>query len=104
MVELNNGNKEKKNYFNSFPDGKKLKYNKGIRGAEIAANISKSLEKKSIAVKLNEEYKDLSDKIENDAKIEIITIDSTIGLEIMRHTLTAQVLAKAIKNLYPNQN
>ena len=25
----------------------------------------------------------------------------TKALEIMRHTLTAQVLAKAIKNLYP---
>ena len=32
----------------------------------------------------------------------IITIDSEDGLEIMRHTLTAQVLAKAIKNLYPD--
>ena len=101
MVELNNGNKEKKTILISFPDGKKEKFNKGIKGIEIAASISKSLEKKSIAIKLNEEYKDLSDKIENDAKIEIITTDSTIGLEIMRHTLTAQVLAKAIKNLYP---
>ena len=101
MVELNNENKEKKTILLSFPDGKKEKFNKGIKGIEIAASISKSLEKKSIAIKLNEEYKDLSDKIENDAKIEIITTDSTIGLEIMRHTLTAQVLAKAIKNLYP---
>ena len=100
MVELNNINKEK-NYFDLLSDGKKEKFNKGIKGIEIAASISKSLEKKSIAIKLNEEYKDLSDKIENDAKIEIITTDSTIGLEIMRHTLTAQVLAKAIKNLYP---
>ena len=92
---------KKKNYFDLLSDGKKEKFNKGIKGIEIAASISKSLEKKSIAIKLNEEYKDLSDKIENDAKIEIITTDSTIGLEIMRHTLTAQVLAKAIKNLYP---
>ena len=75
MVELNNGNKEKKTILISFPDGKKEKFNKGIKGIEIAASISKSLEKKSIAIKLNEEYKDLSDKIENDAKIEIITTD-----------------------------
>ena len=94
--------KEKKeNILITFPDGKKLKYNKGIRGEEIAANISKSLEKKSIAVKVNGELKDLSDEISDDAKIEIVTIDSEGGLEIMRHTLTAQVLAKAIKNLYP---
>ena len=43
-------------------------------------------------------------KLTNDAKIEIITIESDKGLEIMRHTLTAQVLAKAIKNLYPSQS
>jgi threonyl-tRNA synthetase len=34
--------------------------------------------------------------------VSIITIDSDEGLEIMRHTLTAQVLARAVKNLYPD--
>ncbi len=91
----------KKNILITFPDGKKLKYNKGIRGIEIAGDISKSLEKKSVAVKVNGELKDLSDEIDNDSKVEIITNDTESGLEIMRHTLTAQVLAKAIKNLYP---
>ena len=37
----------------------------------------------------------------HDANISIITIDSEEGLEIMRHTLAAQVLARAVKNLYP---
>ena len=94
--------KEEKNFiYITFPDGKKVKFNKGIKGIEIAASISKSLEKKSIAVKINGESKDITDTINNDATIEILTIDSESGLEIMRHTLTAQVLAKAIKNLYP---
>ena len=39
--------------------------------------------------------------ITEDAEINIITKDSDEGLEIMRHTLTAQVLAKAIKTIYP---
>jgi threonyl-tRNA synthetase len=43
----------------------------------------------------------LLDPITDDSDISIITIDSEAGLEIMRHTLTAQVLAKALKNLYP---
>ena len=93
--------KDKKNILITLPDGKKLKYNKGVRGIEIAGNISKSLEKKSVAVKVNGELKDLSDEINNDSKVEIITNETESGLEIMRHTLTAQVLAKAIKNLYP---
>ena len=90
-----------KNILISFPDGKKKEFSKGIKGLDIARNISKSLEKKSVAMKVNGEFKDLSDEINNDSKIEIVTIESEDGLEIMRHTLTAQVLAKAIKNLYP---
>ena len=45
---------------------------------------------------------DLCDSIKSDSTVEIITLDSDEGLEIMRHTVAAQVLAKAIKNLYPN--
>ena len=44
---------------------------------------------------------DLCDPIETDSEVSIITINSDDGLEIMRHTLSAQVLARAIKNLYP---
>ncbi len=96
-----NVKEEKKYIYITFPDGKKVKFHRGIKGIEIAASISKSLEKKSIAMKINGESKDLTDTINNDAKIEILTIESDSGLDIMRHTLTAQVLAKAIKNLYP---
>ncbi len=102
VVKLKMDKKEEnKTIIIAFPDDRKVKYDVGIRGIEIAGNISKSLEKKSIAIKVNGELKDLSDEINCDAKIEIVTIDSDDGLEIMRHTLTAQVLAKAIKNLYP---
>ena len=46
--------------------------------------------------------RDLSDTLEKDATVSIITLKDEIGLDIMRHTLTAQVLAKAIKNLFPD--
>jgi len=52
-------------------------------------------------VKVDGEERDLHDVIKSDCSISIITIDSNEGLEIMRHTLTAQVLARAIKNIYP---
>ncbi|MEL0232580.1 MAG: threonine--tRNA ligase, partial [Hyphomicrobiales bacterium] len=58
--------------------------------------------KAAIAVSVNGIQKDLCDPIVEDSKVSIITIDSDEGLEIMRHTLTAQVLARAVKNLYPN--
>ena len=98
MVNLENKN----NILVTFPDGKQKEFCKGISGKEIAASISKSLEKKAIATKVNNEYRDLSDQITSDSKVEVVTLDAEIGLDIMRHTLTAQVLAKAIKRLYPD--
>ncbi len=86
----------------TFPDGNKREFVKGINGLELAKSISKTLERKAIALKINNEYKDLVDEINIDADIEIITIDTSIGLDIMRHTIAAQVLAKALKNLYPD--
>ena len=85
----------------TFPDGKTKEYQKGITGYEIAESIAKSLAKIAIAVSVDNVQKDLSDSIISDSSISIITLDHDEGLEIMRHTLTAQVLAKAIKNLYP---
>ena len=49
---------------------------------------------------MNGEQRDLLDELPDNSSVSIITIQSDEGLEIMRHTLTAQVLAKAIKNLY----
>ena len=86
----------------TFPDGNKREFVKGINGLELAKSISKTLERKAIALKINNEYKDLVDTINIDADVEIVTIDTSIGLDIMRHTLAAQVLAKALKNLYPD--
>ena len=74
---------------------------KEINGFVIAESISKSLLKKAVAISVNGEQKDLCDSITEDSEIKIITRDSDEGLEIMRHTLTAQVLARAIKIIYP---
>ena len=85
----------------SFPDGRKKKYEKGITGQEIADDISKSLSKNAVAIEVNGIQMDLCDQINNDASISLITLNDEKGIDIMRHTLTAQVLARAIKNLFP---
>ena len=85
----------------TFPDGNKRIYDKGVSGYQIAESIAKSLAKEAIAVSVDGVQKDLNDNIDTDSLISIITINTDEGLEIMRHTLTAQVLAKAVKNLYP---
>ena len=85
----------------TFPDGKHKEYEPGITGLDIAADISLSLSKVAIAILVNGDQKDLSDPINEDALINIITLKDESGLEIMRHTIAAQVLARAIKNIYP---
>ena len=86
----------------TLPDGKKRKYEKGVNGFIIAKDISLSLSKQAVAMKINGLQRDLCDPIYEDSSISIITINSKEGLEIMRHTLTAQVLARAVKNIFSN--
>ena len=85
----------------TLPDKSIRELENGSTGYDLATDIGPGLAKAAIAVTVNGEQRDLLDSITDDSDISIITIDSDAGLEIMRHTLTAQVLAKALKNLYP---
>ena len=85
----------------TLPDGSNRELAEGSSGYDLALSIGAGLAKAAIAVNINGVQRDINDPIKEDCKVAIITIDSDEGLEIMRHTLTAQVLAKAIKNLYP---
>tara|TARA_B100000212_G_scaffold257374_1_gene197550 strand:- start:48 stop:1973 length:1926 start_codon:yes stop_codon:yes gene_type:complete len=85
----------------TLPDNSVRELEKGSNGYDLAKDIGPGLAKAAVAVTVNGEQRDLLDSITDDSDISIITIDSDAGIEIMRHTLTAQVLAKALKNLYP---
>ena len=85
----------------TLPDGSIKELSDGSSGRDLAFDIGPGLAKAAIAVTVNGIQKDLCDLLEDNSEVAIITIDSEEGLEIMRHTLTAQVLAKAVKNLYP---
>jgi threonyl-tRNA synthetase len=86
----------------TLPDGSIRELKKGSTGLDLANDIGPGLAKAAIAVVVNGSQRDLCDPINDDSTVSILTIDSNEGLEIMRHTLTAQVLARAIKNLYPD--
>ncbi len=85
----------------TLPDNSFRELPEGSSGYDLAKDIGPGLAKSAIAVTINGVQRDLHDAIDADASVSIITIDSDEGVEIMRHTLTAQVLARAIKNLYP---
>ena len=80
-----------------LPDGsnKELPANNYL---DLANSIGPKLAKDSVAVVVNGLQRDLSDILPDKADVSIITKDSDEGIEIMRHTLSAQVLALAVKN------
>jgi threonyl-tRNA synthetase len=84
----------------TFPDGSIRTFDKGVTGADVAASISKSLAKKAVSIALNGEVADLSQPIQDDASIEIITRDDDRALELIRHD-AAHVMAEAVQELYP---
>ena len=85
----------------TLPDDSVRELPEGSSGYDLAKDIGSGLAKAAVAVIIDGNQQDLHDVINSDCSISIITIDSDEGQEIMRHTLTAQVLAKAVKNLYP---
>ena len=85
----------------TLPDKSVRELEDGSTGYDLAKDIGPGLAKSAVAITIDGEKHDLNDVIEKDSNVSIITIDSDDGIEIMRHTLTAQVLAKALKNIYP---
>ena len=86
----------------TLPDKSTKEIMEGSTGLDVALSIGAGLAKSAIAVNIDGIQKDLSDPIYSDCSLSVITVDSEQGLEIMRHTIAAQVLAHAIKNIYPD--
>lgn len=83
----------------TFPDGSIRTYDAGTTGIAVAESISKSLAKKSIAIAIDGEVRDLSDPV-TEGKIEIITRADPRALELIRHD-AAHVMAEAVQELWP---
>ena len=84
----------------TFPDGAKRDVEQGSTAAQVAASISKSLEKKAIAAVVNGQLVDLADPINTDSTLQILTRDDDRALELIRHD-AAHVLAEAVQELHP---
>jgi len=84
----------------TLKDGSIKQIPAGTTVLELASSISQGLARAAVAAKINGEIKDLNTKLEEDAEVEILTLDSEEGLAVMRHS-TAHLLAQAVKNLFP---
>ncbi|WP_027091615.1 threonine--tRNA ligase [Cohnella thermotolerans] len=86
-----------------LPDGSVREYAAGTTVADVAGSISQGLKKNAVAGKVNGKVVDLNTELTEDASLEILTLDSPEGLEVMRHS-TAHLMAQAIKRLYGNKS
>ncbi|MBN8520415.1 MAG: threonine--tRNA ligase [Alphaproteobacteria bacterium] len=84
----------------TLPDGAVREFAPGITGMGIAENISKSLAKAVIAIKINGVLSDLSLPIDHSASISLIKREDDVALEMIRHDC-AHVLAEAVQKLFP---
>ncbi len=81
-------------------DGKKVDFEKAGPLFEAAKAISNSLGRDAVVAKVNGEYADLRDNIEDGTQVEFFTKDSPEALHTLRHT-AAHVMAQAIQHLFP---
>ncbi len=90
-----------KNISVELPDGSSKELEQNATVADLALSISEGLKRNAVAAKINENICDLSTKLNNNDKVEILTSKSPESLEVLRHT-TAHILAQAVQNLYPD--
>lgn len=85
----------------TLPDGSEKVFAGPVTGFEIAASIGPGLAKAALALEVDGVQRDLSTTLSDDAQVRILTARDADGLDVLRHTLAAQVLARAVKELYP---
>ena len=85
----------------TLPDGSVIKRPRGVTPQEVAASISRRLGADGVAAHVDGVLVDLSVPLEQDARIEIVTVDMAAGLEVLRHS-TAHIMACAVGRLYEN--
>jgi threonyl-tRNA synthetase len=85
-----------------LPDSAVKEFDGTVTGHDIAGSIGKRLANNAVAIDVNGVLQDLSDEVGDEAQVSIVTLDSEQGLEIMRHTIAAQVFGRAVKTIYPN--
>ena len=84
----------------TMPDGSVRPFARGGTGADLAADISRSLAKRAVAIRVGGALRDLAEPLTEDGAVEIVTRDDPDGLDLIRHD-AAHALAEAAKELYP---
>ena len=84
----------------TFPDGTIRQYDTGITPKEVAQSISEGLARNILSASINNEVRDISRPIEEDASVKFFTWNDEEGKATFWHS-SAHLMAEAIEALYP---
>jgi threonyl-tRNA synthetase len=84
----------------TLPDNSVRSFESPITGQQLAESIGAGLAKAAIAIKVDGVQRDLTHVLNSDCKVQILTLKDAEGLDVMRHTTTAQALARAVLELF----
>jgi threonyl-tRNA synthetase len=82
-----------------LPDRSGAKMQRGISVWEVAKRTARKDLEKIVAGRVNNHLVDLATALEDDTRLNFVTVDSDEGLEILRHS-TSHVMAAAVKELF----
>ena len=85
----------------TLKDGSVKEYSEAKSVFDIALDISEGLARVAAAGEVNGEIVDLRTVLDTDCELNIVTVNDTEGLRVIRHT-ASHVLAEAVKKLFPN--
>ncbi|MDQ3073361.1 MAG: TGS domain-containing protein, partial [Bacteroidota bacterium] len=84
----------------TFPDGRVAQYPAGTTGRQVAESISRGLAKIALGIKVNDEVRDLTRPIDEDARIQLLTWESEEGKKMFWHS-GAHLMAEALELAFP---
>ncbi|ANB03040.1 threonine--tRNA ligase [Ectothiorhodospira sp. BSL-9] len=85
----------------TLPDESQRRFDEPVSVADVAADIGRGLAKATLAGKVDGRLVDASHRINEDARLAIVTDRDPEGVEMIRHS-TAHLMAHAVKSLFPS--
>jgi threonyl-tRNA synthetase len=84
----------------TLPDGTVREVPSGTTGQELAALIGPGLARAALAIRVNDQIRDLARPIEENATVSILTDRDPAALDLLRHS-AAHVMATAVRQIFP---
>ncbi len=85
----------------TLPDGSVKEYEKGVRGLDIAMDISKRLAKVVVAAKVNDRLAGLLEPINQDSNVTLLKFEDGDADHVYRHT-SSHIMAHAVTSMFPD--